>query len=153
MAIPANRCEAAASGAERETDLDVDDLYNLGERLGASRTLERIPPACGVIDGAVKGFAARRSQLQDLPIDLPGGAPPAIDERRIEIDAGRAGPEHGDHVRAAADAAVSLDGNAATRDVRRALDIGKRTLEDRAAVEGALPGAGLRVPAPPAPRA
>jgi hypothetical protein len=45
MAIPANRCEAAASGAERETDLDVDDLYNLGERLGASRTLERIPPA------------------------------------------------------------------------------------------------------------
>jgi hypothetical protein len=38
MAIPANRCEAVASGAERETDLDVDDLHNLGERLGASRT-------------------------------------------------------------------------------------------------------------------
>jgi hypothetical protein len=34
MAIPANRCDAAAANAGGETDLDIDDLHNLGERRG-----------------------------------------------------------------------------------------------------------------------
>jgi hypothetical protein len=34
MAIPANRCDAAAASAGVETDLDVDNLHNLGERRG-----------------------------------------------------------------------------------------------------------------------
>jgi len=34
MAIPANRCDAAAASAGGKTDLDIDDLHNLGERRG-----------------------------------------------------------------------------------------------------------------------
>jgi hypothetical protein len=34
MAIPADRRDAAAAGAAGETDLDFDDLHNLGERRG-----------------------------------------------------------------------------------------------------------------------
>ena len=34
MAIPANRCDAAAARARGETDLDIDNLHNLGERRG-----------------------------------------------------------------------------------------------------------------------
>ena len=34
MAIPANRCDAAAASAGGNTDLDIDDLHNLGERRG-----------------------------------------------------------------------------------------------------------------------
>ena len=34
MAIPANRCDADAASAGGKTDLDIDDLHNLGERRG-----------------------------------------------------------------------------------------------------------------------
>jgi hypothetical protein len=34
MAVPANRCDAAAASAGGKTDLDIDDLHNLGERRG-----------------------------------------------------------------------------------------------------------------------
>src|SRR5262245_66522527 len=63
--------------------------------------------------GACSG--CRRGPTEDrgkLPVDVACNAPTPVDERRKQVDAGRAGAKHGADVSGAADSAVALDLNA-----------------------------------------
>src|SRR5689334_10551450 len=73
-----------------------------------------------------------------LAVDVACDAPALIDERGIEIDAGRAGAQHRHDIGGAADAAVALDGDAPAREPRGPRDIPQGVFEDRTAVQRAL---------------
>src|SRR5262249_52078627 len=83
-------------------------------------------------------FGVCRGQTEDrckLPVDVACNSPTAVDERRKQIDAGRAGAKHGDSVITAADAAVALDLDASARVSGRPFDIFQCRVKNGAAVQ------------------
>src|ERR1700730_2090298 len=62
-------------------------------------------------------------ERRKLPVDVTCNAPALIDERRIQVNASGAGPQHRNDSATAAAATVALDGDAPAREPCRPGDI------------------------------